>query len=73
MQVLLEGVKGAKKTMAELEHLNQHLTTFKTGLESTADGLREVAHRTTDQLLPLLDRGIKILDSGPFGMSTISC
>ena len=51
----------------ELEQLNQHLTTVKTRLGSTSDGLRKVARRATDELLPLLAKGIRILDCGSLG------
>ena len=53
----------------ELAQLKQLLTTFKSGLGACSTAMREVARRSTDNLLPLLAKGIRVLECGTFGIS----
>ena len=54
---------------SELAQLEQHLGTSKSELGSASERLMKVVHRMTNDLLPLLARGIRILDCGLCGIS----
>ena len=53
----------------ELALLEQHLSTSKSELGLASERLLKVVHRMTNDLLPLLTRGIRILDCGLCGIS----
>ena len=55
----------------ELAQLKQLLTTFKSSCLTSSSAIREVARRSTDNVLPLLAKGIKVLDCGTFGISAL--
>lgn len=51
----------------ELAQLKQLLTTFKSGCLTSSSAIREVARRSTDNVLPLLAKGIRVLECGTLG------
>ena len=54
---------------SELAQLEQHLSMSKSELGLASERLLKVVHRMTNDFLPLLTRGIRILDCGLCGIS----
>ena len=54
---------------SELAQLEQHLSTSKSELGLASDQLLKVAQRVTNDLLPLIEKGVRILDCGSSGIS----